>query len=117
MIHNTEEDIRAVCNEVADLLIEKNRSYGDSALSPVRIFSKDASPIEMINVRIDDKISRLLKGNGNHFYEDVEKDLIGYLVLKRVALRRQKIEASCLISQGDGALEEGPSRILVNPSK
>ena len=36
----TEEDIKRVCQEVTDLLIFKNRSYGDSALHPSRIFSK-----------------------------------------------------------------------------
>jgi hypothetical protein len=94
MKHNTEDDIRAVCGEIADMLIEKNRAYGDSALSPVRIFSKEASPVEQINVRMDDKLSRLLKGDAKAFGEDVEKDLMGYLVLKRVALRQQKIEAA-----------------------
>lgn len=92
MIHNTEDDIKAVCEEIANMLIEKNRSYGDSALTPVRIFSKDASPIEQLNVRMDDKLSRLLKGDAKAFGEDVEKDLLGYLILKRVALRRQKVE-------------------------
>jgi hypothetical protein len=92
MIENTENEIRAVCNEIADMLIEKNRSYGDSALNPVRIFSKDASNIEQLNVRLDDKLSRLLRGNGNHFNEDVEKDLVGYLVLKRVAVRRIAVQ-------------------------
>ena len=36
----TEKDITEVCDEIRDLLIKKNRSYGDSALKPVRIFSK-----------------------------------------------------------------------------
>jgi hypothetical protein len=86
--NNTESEIRAVCNEVAEMLIEKNRSYGDSALNPLRCFSKEASGIEQLNVRMDDKLSRLLRGNGNNFGEDVERDLMGYLVLKRVAVRR-----------------------------
>ena len=33
-------DILDVCEEVKALLIEKNRAYGNSALNPVRIFSK-----------------------------------------------------------------------------
>ena len=78
--------IQQVCQEIAEMLISKNKAYGSSALDPLRIFSK-ASSIEQINVRIDDKLSRLARG---HAYgdEDTELDLIGYLVLKRVAVRR-----------------------------
>lgn len=73
--------IAEVCDEIKELLLEKNRAYGNSALNPVRIFSK-ASAVEQINVRIDDKLSRLVRGQTAG--EDVEFDLIGYLVLKRV---------------------------------
>jgi hypothetical protein len=75
--------IRAVCEEVKRTLLAKNRAYGNSALEPLRIFSR-ACPLEQINVRIDDKLSRLARGsevNG----DDTELDLIGYLVLRRVA--------------------------------
>jgi hypothetical protein len=118
MIENTENEIRAVCNEIADMLIEKNRSYGDSALNPVRIFSKDASNIEQLNVRLDDKLSRLLRGNGNHFNEDVEKDLVGYLVLKRVAVRRIAVQKAVHVpappeyAQGQEAEKEEDARQL-----
>jgi len=94
----SEREIRAVCNEIAEMLVEKNRSYGDSALNPLRCFSKEASGIEQLNVRMDDKLSRLLRGNGNHWKEDVEKDLMGYLVLKRVALKRQEVNAATAAS-------------------
>jgi hypothetical protein len=86
-LNETEHDIWSVCYEIAEMLCAKNRAYGDSALSPVRIFSK-ASNIEQINVRMDDKLSRLMKGDVNAYGEDVEKDLIGYLILKRIALGR-----------------------------
>jgi len=36
------------CLGIAQMLIEKNISYGDSALDPVRIFSK-ANPIEQLH--------------------------------------------------------------------
>ena len=73
-----------VCNLIAGMLKAKNKAYGNSALEPVRIFSK-ASVLEQLNVRLDDKISRLVKGQAAG--EDVELDLIGYLVIKRVAER------------------------------
>jgi hypothetical protein len=75
------------CLAVAKMLIEKNKLYGDSALNPARIFSK-ASPVEQILVRIDDKLNRLMKGEGKET-EDIIGDLLGYIVLLRVAQRRK----------------------------
>lgn len=74
--------IEAECDAVKRMLVAKNDAYGNSALDPVRIFSK-ADPEEQIRVRIDDKISRLARGSDAG--EDVELDLIGYLVLLRIA--------------------------------
>lgn len=84
-ISNTQWRIREECHQVMDILLTKNRKYGDSAISPVRVFSK-ADPAEQINVRLDDKISRLMSGQTDDD-EDVELDLIGYLILKRVQRR------------------------------
>jgi len=82
----TQQEIVEECNAIAEMLCEKNRKYGDSALNPVRVFSKcDAT--EQINVRIDDKLSRLRSAQGDDT-EDAEMDLIGYLILKRIAKRR-----------------------------
>ncbi len=76
-----------ICGEIADMLIKKNRSYGDSALNPRRIFSQ-AEPEEGIRIRIDDKLSRIAN-NPDAFREDPHEDLIGYLVLLRIAQRRK----------------------------
>jgi len=75
--------IAKVCDEIKEMLLEKNRKYGNSALEPLRLFSKSGA-IEQLNVRIDDKLSRIRSGQIDED-EDVEKDLIGYLILKRVA--------------------------------
>jgi hypothetical protein len=75
-----------VCDEIKQMLLEKNSRYGDSALNPVRIFSK-ASPVEQILVRLDDKLSRLSRGSGVED-EDVLLDLLGYLILLRVAQKK-----------------------------
>ena len=75
--------VRAILSEIGDTLIAKNQQYGNSALEPVRIFSK-ASAVEQIKVRMDDKISRLVRGNGEGD-EDAQADLLGYLVLLRIA--------------------------------
>lgn len=70
------------CDSLKELLLEKNRAYGNSALDPVRVFSK-ASAEEQILVRLDDKLSRLKRGSAAG--EDVIQDLMGYLVLLRIA--------------------------------
>jgi len=77
------KEILMNCMAIAQMLIEKNISYGDSALDPVRIFSK-TNPIEQLHVRIDDKLSRLMKGTDYVGDNDID-DLIGYLVLLKVA--------------------------------
>ena len=61
-----------------DTLVAKNRAYGDSARRPVRVFSS-ASPVEQIRVRLDDKLSRIERGDDAG--EDTVLDLMGYLVL------------------------------------
>ena len=75
--------VRAILSEIGDTLIAKNQQYGNSALEPVRIFSK-ASAVEQIKVRMDDKISRLVRGNGEGD-EDAQADLLGYIVLLKIA--------------------------------
>lgn len=82
-ISSFEQSVHRVTGKIADLLIAKNKSYGDAALNPVRIFSK-ASRIEQLNVRIDDKISRIQRGT-DFGDEDTVRDLIGYLVLRLIA--------------------------------
>jgi hypothetical protein len=71
-----------VLGEIRELLIAKNKAYGNSALEPVRAFSK-ANPVEQILVRIDDKISRLMRGENAG--EDTVADLRGYLILLAIA--------------------------------
>ena len=85
--NETQRAVCAVCDDVKAMLIDKNRKYGDSALTPLRIFSK-ADAVEAIKVRIDDKLSRL-HNEVKDDDEDVIMDLIGYLVLLKIAKERQ----------------------------
>ena len=88
----TQNEIIQICDSVRDLLLEKNRKYGDSALEPVRVMSR-STPVEQILVRIDDKLSRISRGTGLvGDDEDVITDLIGYFVLLKIALGRQNGE-------------------------
>jgi len=83
-------DIATTCDNLKELLLAKNRRYGDSALSPLRIFSK-ADVVEQIRVRIDDKLSRLANPQADED-EDVIQDLLGYLVLLQIAQKRRTLE-------------------------
>lgn len=80
--------ISAKCDELKNLLLEKNRKYGNSALSPIRIFSR-ATTIEQILVRIDDKLNRI-KNRQSDEDEDVIMDLAGYLILLMIAKGGEK---------------------------
>lgn len=79
------EDVDAVLDNIRETLLTKNSAYGNSALDPVRIFSR-ADAVEQIRVRIDDKLARLARGSDAG--EDTVRDLIGYLVLLRIAQRK-----------------------------
>ena len=85
---NTAARIRLKCAELAEFLIKKNRSYGDSALRPLGIFA-GGDPVLNLAARLDDKLSRLRAAPGA-YGEDVLKDLTGYLILLQLALEDRK---------------------------
>jgi hypothetical protein len=75
----TQKQIRKITESMCHLLIEKNRRYGDAALSPKNIFSKLPAG-EAIKIRLDDKLGRIMANEGDPRKNDFS-DLIGYLVL------------------------------------
>lgn len=81
-MNETEERILRVLLRLWRMLVAKNRAYGNSVLDPIRCFSK-VGPIQRIRDRLDDKISRLVRGEAAG--EDAELDLMGYLTLLKVA--------------------------------
>ncbi len=87
MSKQTQDDIIRVTKAMGEFLVEKNKAYGDSALDPVRVFSK-AKTTEQILVRLDDKLSRLKKGQ-EYLGDDDIVDLIGYLFLLMIAKERE----------------------------
>ena len=76
-----------VCHEIAQMLINKNISYGNSAVDPVRIFATSDN-VEQLKVRIDDKINRVKNNQGFAGDNDID-DLIGYLVLLKIAVDKK----------------------------
>ena len=87
----TEKLIEKVCEDVKNLLIKKNRDYGNSALNPSSVFSK-GDVFESLGSRIDDKLMRIQNVGVNDETEDTISDLIGYLILYKVALIMEKDE-------------------------
>ena len=83
---NFADDVSTILTNLESLLIAKNIKYGNSALEPVRVFSK-ASATEQLLVRLDDKLSRLRTQSITED-EDVLEDLLGYLVLLKIALSK-----------------------------
>jgi hypothetical protein len=69
--------------EIKELLISKNKKYGNSALEPLGVFSQ-LSAKDGLLIRIDDKLKRIKNGSLDHDDEDVINDLIGYLVLLKI---------------------------------
>ena len=77
-----QNNITKTCEGMARLLVAKNQRYGNSALEPMRVFSR-ADPAEGILVRLDDKLSRIkyASNEGNLLRKNDIADMMGYLVL------------------------------------
>lgn len=80
-LNSFEQSVRYHTNKIADLLIAKNKAYSNSALDPIRVFSKSDRQ-EQLRVRADDKLSRIRNGDTS---EDAITDLCGYLILMKIA--------------------------------
>lgn len=85
------EKIKEIANGVRDLLLEKNAAYGDSALKPANIFAK-GSAVENLACRIDDKLMRIKNKGITGDTEDTIQDLIGYLILLKIAIENERTQ-------------------------
>ena len=107
----SETKISGVCDDIKELLIHKNRKYGNSALKPCRVFSK-ASAVEQLLVRIDDKLNRIMQGAGLlEDDEDVINDMIGYLVLLKIGMNDEKHQE--MLNIGKEIFEEGFKSVTI----
>ena len=82
---NTKDKLIKKCKQVADLLIQKNEAYGDSALNPAGIFSK-LKASEALKIRLDDKLKRIQNVGVSDETEDTLMDCAGYMILLMIAL-------------------------------
>ena len=81
---STRNRIRSKCKELEDLLLSKNKKYGNSALEPMNVFS-EAGAVAGIKMRIDDKLKRIKNSGLVDATEDTLQDLAGYLILLMIA--------------------------------
>lgn len=83
----SQNKIVEVCDSMKDLLLYKNKKYGDSALHPNNIFYKGDST-NSIKIRLDDKVGRI-KNCEETRINDVA-DVIGYCTLLLVSIGASK---------------------------
>ena len=104
--------IEKVTEDIKELLLEKNRAYGNSALNPKNVFSQ-GDVFESLGSRIDDKLMRIQNVGVNDETEDTLSDLIGYLILYKVALIKEKKDEyesdKEIVGMGGFVVEDGKS--------
>ncbi len=84
------QSIKETSNELREFLLAKNQQYGNSVGNPIRVFAKEHGTQELLRIRMDDKLSRLARGNDSmESDEDVIKDLAGYCILLLIAMREE----------------------------
>ena len=81
---NTKDKIKTKCKNLQDLLLSKNERYGDSALSPLNVFSS-ANASSGIKTRLDDKLKRIANAGLVEDTEDTLIDIAGYIILLMIA--------------------------------
>ena len=64
-------------SQIENMLLEKNKAYGNSALEPLNIFNK-GNALDSISSRIDDKLARIKNVGVSDETEDTLFDLCGY---------------------------------------
>lgn len=81
--------LHQVIVEFEQFLLMKNDAYGNSAFEPLNKFSQ-ASPLEQIRIRKDDKLKKMIKGQ-NLELEDAAEDFCGYHFLEKVYQRLAQV--------------------------
>jgi hypothetical protein len=83
---DTERMITEECRMLENTLISKNRKYGNTATREGYPFALD--PVVAIKARLNDKIGRLAMDH-NDEDEDILQDILGYIILLRIAKRNK----------------------------
>lgn len=113
IIEDVQEKISSKCDEIKELLLQKNKAYGSSALDPINVFY-DGDPSAGLKVRIDDKLKRIQNVGINEETEDSLKDLTGYLILLMIS-RDESNNISKRIREDKSPLPNYGSSSTANP--
>jgi hypothetical protein len=81
--------IKGILEGMTELLIDKNKKYGNSALAPKKIFSK-ADATDSIALRLDDKLGRIMNNPNPIPRVNDCADIIGYLTLMLISIGAEK---------------------------
>lgn len=81
----TQRKIREIIEAMKDLLLYKNNKYGDSAISPKKIFYKGDSTNSIL-IRLDDKLGRVMSNTEDKPRVNDVCDIIGYCTLLLISM-------------------------------
>ena len=81
----TQDKIIEITEAMRDLLLYKNKKYGDSALNPKQIFYK-VDAVNSILIRLDDKIGRIMANTESTPRINDVADIIGYCTLLLIGI-------------------------------
>ena len=110
---NTKDKLIKKCKQVADLLVQKNEAYGDSALNPVGIFSR-LKATEAIKIRLDDKLKRIANVGVNDETEDTLMDCAGYMMLLMIAIDNESNDIQERIREGESSSHNIKHSVTMN---
>ena len=82
---DTQLKISEILDAMKDLLLYKNKKYGDSAINPKKIFYKGDSTNSIL-IRLDDKIGRVMSNPDEKPRVNDVADIIGYCTLLLISM-------------------------------
>lgn len=86
---DTSAKIEQVLDCMKNLLLYKNRKYGDSILNGKKIFFSGTS-MDRITLHLDEKMSRIMNNPDPEIRKNDIMDLVGYLTFLLIALETTK---------------------------
>ncbi len=95
-----QEQIKKKCDEIRDLLVEKNKSYGNAVFDKGVLFNVD--PMYAIQARINDKLNRI-KNSNTYLSDNDLMDVTGYLILLQVHMDQVDINIEKGLSQTESS--------------
>lgn len=95
-ISDTQNKIIEISNAIRDLLLYKNKKYGDSALHPKHVFYK-GDAVSSILIRLDDKLGRIMSNTEATPRINDVADIIGYCTLLLVSMGAGKSDIEKLM--------------------